>query len=108
MVNVSRVNRGDDRKPTSSSEALEQSQGGGQAVIYCMAGIVLLTVYSAVLTFYIILIIEKHNILCGAVRDMNDKLSRLERSDVWNRLENPLSDHYTLGTDLVANKEAKP
>jgi len=77
-------------------------------MIYCMAGIVLLTVYSAVLTFYIILTIEKHNILCGAVRDINDKLSRFERSDEWGRLQKPLSDHYTLGTDIAAKKEAKP
>ena len=55
-------------------------------MIYCMAGIVLLTVYSAVLTFYIILTIEKHNILCGAVRDINVGIVR-ELNKLLRRIE---------------------
>lgn len=79
-------------------------------MIYCMAGIVLLMVYNAVLTFYIILIIEKHNRLSRSVRDAWDRILRLDGRDGWGRLEKPfvLSAHYTLGTDLAANKTTPP
>lgn len=76
-------------------------------MIYCMAGIVLLTVYSAVLTFYIILIIEKHNNLSRSVRDAWDRILRCDGKDGLGRLEKPLSDHYTLGTDLSSNNKPK-
>jgi len=44
----------------------------------CIAIVVLLIPYSGVLTYYIILIIEKHNILTSYARSLERRIKRIE------------------------------
>ena len=47
-------------------------------MILCISLVLLLLVYSGVLTYYIILIIEKHNILTCYARSLERRIKRIE------------------------------